>query len=66
MSGDAGTVADCNRTKVRFCEGFSDAGQRCARPTHRAGVGEATVHEVAPAQVVQRARGATRGALWGL
>jgi hypothetical protein len=51
---------------VRSCEGFSDAGQRCAHPTHRAGVREATEHEVALAQVVQRARGATRRALWGL
>ena len=30
------------------------------------GVGEATRHEVALAQVVQRARRATRSALWGL
>src|SRR5262245_45142590 len=50
----------------RFCEGFSDAGRRYARPTHRAGVREATVHEVALAQVVQRARAAARRALWGL
>jgi hypothetical protein len=50
----------------RSCEGFSDAGPRYACPTHRAGVGEATVPEVALAQVVQRARVATRRALWGL
>jgi hypothetical protein len=54
------------RGDVRKCEGFSDAGKRYARLTHRAGVREATVHEVALAQVVQRARGATRRALWGL
>jgi hypothetical protein len=55
-----------NLAYFRYCEGFSDAGQRYALPTHWAGVGEATEHEVTLAQVVQRARVATRRALWGL
>jgi hypothetical protein len=50
MSGGAGSVTDGLREKVRFCEGFSDAGQRYALRKHRAGVREATMHEVALAQ----------------
>jgi hypothetical protein len=35
--GDGLPVAEPGSVEVRCCEGFSDAGQRYARPTHRAG-----------------------------
>jgi hypothetical protein len=59
-------VPDCSATDVSFCEGFSDTGHAMTVPRSRAGVREATRQEVALAQVVQRAPGATRCALWGL
>ena len=63
-----GTRIGANRavSNVSFCEGFSDTGHAMTVPPPRAIVRGATRQEVALAQVVQRAPGATRSALWGL
>jgi hypothetical protein len=55
-----------SRSDFVLCEGFSDTGHAMTAPRPRAGVGEATRQEVALAQMVQRAPGATRSGLWGL